>query len=176
MVASALETRLRRLIGSPLEFWPFHKGITPDEMAMRAARLTLYMGAIYAHRVRSAEAMLLPAVVAIGLALIFGGTGKLALDPASLQHDPNPAGNAPVGDLGGRSTDTPQPPPNVSAEEFARRMQGPITVDDYMIRPVLAPNQGHQVWMDPGDIPSATTINTGSRDGRTFLPLAARTQ
>lgn len=174
MVASALETRLRRLIDRPLEFWPFQKGIGPDERAMRAARLTLYLGVVYAHERGRAEALLLPAAAAMSIVLLFGGKRGLALDRASLARDPNPAGNALFGDIGGRSADVPQPTPNVSAEEFARRMQEPIRVDDYQIRPVLAPNQGHQVWRDPSVIPSSTQISAGSRTGATFQDWGGR--
>lgn len=175
MVASALETRLRRLLAAPLQFWPLQAGLAPDEAAIRAARLTLYLGAVYAHRRGRWEAMLLPVLVALGLTLLLGGTPRMKLDAASLDRDPNPAGNALVGDLGGRSADAPQPPPNQSPADFARRLQEPIRVDDYQIRPVLAPNQGHQVLRDPVGIPSVTDFGTSSRDGWTFKDLRPST-
>ncbi len=162
-----LQTRVRRLLARPLEFWPFQAGLAADERAVRASRGLLYVGAVYAYQGRSWRAGAWPVAAAALLLLLLGRPGSIRLDDASLRTDPNPAGNAPVGDLRGRNPDVPATPQSLSMPDFVRRMQEPIRADDYAILPVAAPNQAHQVF---GEVTPFSDIQRT----RTPAPLPAR--
>lgn len=143
-----LETRLRQLCAQPLEFWPFQAGLASDERAVRAARGAIYLGAGYAYQDKNWRAAILPLAVAAVLLLVWGRPSSIRLDDASLRTQPNPAGNAPVGDMAGRNPDVASAPPSISMTDFVGRMAQPLRTDDYAIIPVAAPNQAHQVFSD----------------------------
>lgn len=162
-----LESRVRRLVAKPLEFWPFQLGLAPDERAVRASRAMLYIGLAYAYQERSWKAAAWPLGASAIVLLLFGRPTKIRLDDQSLASNPNPAGNAPVGDLSGRDADAPLAPASISMTDFVSRMQEPIRTDDYSIIPVAAPNQAHQIYGD-------TTPTSDITASRRPIPIPAR--
>lgn len=141
-----LQSRLRRFAAKPLEFWPFQGALAMDERAVRAARGLTYVGLAQAYRARSWNAAVWCFLAAGLLLLVLGQPGGIRLDDESLKSNPNPAGNAPVGDLSGRNPDVPAAAPSISMTEFVDRMQNPIRTEDYAILPVPGPNEAHQIF------------------------------
>ncbi|KAK9827211.1 hypothetical protein WJX74_010566 [Apatococcus lobatus] len=141
-----VQSRLKRFAAKPLEFWPFQRALATDERAVRAARGLVYIGLAQAYQARSWKAGMWLFVGAGLLLLVLGKPSGIRLDDESLKSTPNPAGNAPVGDLSGRDPDVPATPPSLTMTEFVDRMQNPIRTEDYAILPVPAPNQAHQVF------------------------------
>lgn len=141
-------TRIHRFLAKPLEFWPFQAGLTSDERAVRASRALVYVGVAYAYQKKNWKAAAWPGGLAMAILLVFGRPTKINLDDASLKVNPNPAGNALVGNTAGRSAETPATPASMSMTDFVGRMAEPLRNDDYAIIPVAAPNQAHQIFMD----------------------------
>lgn len=160
-----LETRVKRLCAKPLEFWPFQAGLAADERAYRGARGLIYIGLANAYHAKKWAAGMWFVVAAGVLVLLMGQPSKLRLDDESLKSVPNPAGNAPVGDLTGRNPDVPATSPSLSLTDFVQRMQNPIRADDYQILPVAAPNQAHQIFGD-----TTTSSDVGSRGPLMYQP------
>lgn len=161
------EARLRRFFAKPLEFWPFQAGIDSDERAVRAARAAVYIGIGHAYQARTWRGGAWAFAAAAVLLVVFGRPGRIKLDDASLSSNPNPAGNPPVGDMSGRSPETPSTPASISMADFVGRMQEPIRTDDYAIIPVAPATQAHQIFGD-------TTYSSELATTRRPVPIPAR--
>lgn len=162
-----VEARVRRFVSRPLEFWPFQKGLTSDERAVRGARAAVYVGLAYAYQNKDLKSAIWPVAFACCLMALFGRPTQIHLDDASLKINPNPAGNAAVGDLTGRSPETPATPSSMSMTDFVGRMAQPLRNDDYAIIPVAAPNQAHQIF---GDVAPLSDLASARRP----VPIPAR--
>lgn len=151
-------------LSNPTEFWPLAPSLKGYQRAIRLARLVAYAGLAFAFVKKDRKRGYMALGAALAILVVFARPAYMQLDAAGLKANPNPAGNALVGDMTGRSLAPAAR--SLTTDELVKRMtQQSITVDDRQIMPTLPPYQGMNVYKEEPDLGNAVpgTLNTSLR-------------
>ena len=129
----------------PTQFYPLGAGLLPEERGQRLARLLMYASVAQAFRRRDARILLVGGCLACTVMHFYGRPQTIDPATAGTPADPDPTGNAPLGDVSGRHA-PPRIGQNLTPAMLFSRMQNPT--DGYLdraIAPQLAPIDSNYV-------------------------------
>lgn len=164
---------LSLLLDKPFAFWPLQAGLSKQERAVRLARLGIYVGVAYSVRDKDPQHALLAAVAAYGLISAVQSKTTVDLSSAGLAKTPNPVGNAPVGDVGGRNTVAPVGS-NLTPDILLNTMQQPQNgYLDRAITAVASPFDAESVGGQEPDLGSNLNTKFDSRGNQGLTNVAS---
>ena len=127
-------------VAQPAQFYPFGS-MTSDERGQRAARLILYSGLLAGYLKHNPPLAFVGGIVSFVVLSVYGRVTTSDPRIAGTAADPNPAGNALVGDVRGRDSYAPIGH-DLDRATLIKRMQNPFEAFgalDRQIGPALSP-------------------------------------
>ena len=140
-MAAVKDTSLwNAFIAQPAQFYPFGR-MTADERGQRTARLLLYSGLLAGFLKKNPPLAFVGGIISFVVLSMYGRPTTIDTRTLGTAADPNPGGNALVGDVRGRDTYA-RIGGNLDKATLLKRMQNPFEAFgalDRQIAPALSP-------------------------------------